>query len=58
MTGWGEPREPANEAIVRACLAFSILSADLVLQWQGLGCSRPVLPGSEHYLAESEARGF
>jgi hypothetical protein len=35
----------ANETIVWACLAFSILSADLVLQFQSQqsGCSRPVL---------------
>ena len=32
----------ANETIVWACLAFSILSADLVLQWQELGSSSPV----------------
>jgi uncharacterized membrane protein len=33
----------ANETIVWACLAFSILSADLVLQWQELGRQRSVL---------------
>lgn len=32
----------ANETIVWVCLAFSILCADLVLQWQKLGRSRPV----------------
>jgi uncharacterized membrane protein len=32
----------ANETIVWACLAFSILSADLVLQWQQLGPSPSV----------------
>lgn len=30
----------ANEIIVWVCLAFSILAADLVLQWQKLGRSR------------------
>ena len=33
----------ANETIVWACLAFSILSADLVIQWQQLGPSPSVL---------------
>ena len=33
----------ANETIVWACLAFSILSADLVLQWQQLGSSPSVV---------------
>ncbi len=33
----------ANETIVWACLAFSILSADLVLQWQQLRSSPPVV---------------
>jgi uncharacterized membrane protein len=32
----------ANETIVWACLAFSILSADLVLAWQELGRQRSV----------------
>ena len=34
----------ANETIVWACLAFSILSADLMLQWQQLGTSPSVFP--------------
>jgi uncharacterized membrane protein len=33
----------ANETIVWACLAFSMLVADLVLQWQELGRQRSVL---------------
>jgi uncharacterized membrane protein YozB (DUF420 family) len=44
VTGWENLGEHANETIVWACLAFSILSADLALQWQGPGRSRPVLP--------------
>ncbi|MGA8340376.1 MAG: DUF2306 domain-containing protein [Candidatus Sulfotelmatobacter sp.] len=32
--GWEDLDVHANETIVWACLAFSILSADLVLQWQ------------------------
>ena len=40
VSGWENLDVHANETIVWACLAFSILSADLVLQWQQLG-SRP-----------------
>jgi hypothetical protein len=43
MTGWEDLGVRANETIVWACLAFSILSADLVLQWQELGRSRSVV---------------
>ena len=39
VTGWENLGDHANETIVWACLAFSILSADLVLQWQQLGPS-------------------
>jgi len=39
VTGWETLDVHANETIVWACLAFSILSADLVLQWQQLGRS-------------------
>jgi uncharacterized membrane protein len=34
LTGWDNFDIHATETIVWACLAFSILSADLVLQWQ------------------------
>ena len=34
VTGWENLDIHASETIVWACLAFSILSADLVLQWQ------------------------
>jgi uncharacterized membrane protein len=37
VTGWENLGTPANETIVWACLAFSILSADLALQWQQPG---------------------
>jgi len=37
LGGWENLDVHANETIVWACLAFSILSADLVLQWQKLG---------------------
>ena len=43
VTGWENLGTQASETIVWVCLAFSILSADLVLQWQRFGCSRPVL---------------
>ena len=36
VTGWENLGEHANETIVWICLAFSILWADLVLQWQEL----------------------
>jgi uncharacterized membrane protein len=40
--GWENLDVHANETIVWACLAFSILSADLALQWQQLGQSSSV----------------
>jgi uncharacterized membrane protein len=43
VSGWENLDVHANETIVWACLAFSILSADLVLQWQEAGRSRPLL---------------
>jgi uncharacterized membrane protein len=43
VTGWENLDVHTNETIVWACLAFSILSADLVLQWQELGRERSVL---------------
>jgi uncharacterized membrane protein YozB (DUF420 family) len=36
VTGWENLGTQASETIVWACLAFSILAADLVLQWQPL----------------------
>jgi uncharacterized membrane protein len=41
--GWENLDVHANETIVWGCLAFSILSADLVLQWQKLGRSPSVV---------------
>ena len=41
--GWENLDVHANETIVWACLAFSILSADLVLQWQQLRPSPSVV---------------
>jgi uncharacterized membrane protein len=43
LGGWDNLDFHANETIVWACLAFSILSADLVLQWQDSGRARSVL---------------
>ena len=40
VTGWENLDVHANETILWVCLAFSILSADLVLQWQELGRQR------------------
>jgi uncharacterized membrane protein len=43
VTGWEDLGVHASETIVWACLAFSILSADLVLQWQELGRARSAM---------------
>ena len=43
VTGLENLNVHANETIVWACLAFSILSADLVLQWQQLRSSPPAV---------------
>ncbi len=43
VAGWESLDAHVNETIVWACLAFSILSADLVLQWQELARQRSVL---------------
>jgi len=43
VTGWENLDVHVSETIVWACLAFSILSADLVLQWQQLGLSSSVV---------------
>ncbi len=57
LGGWENLDAHANETIVWCCLAFSILSADLVLQWQQPGRSRPLfledesLSGVQHFSA-------
>jgi uncharacterized membrane protein len=43
VTGWENLGVHANETIVWVCLAFSILSADLVLLWQELPRKRSAL---------------
>jgi hypothetical protein len=50
--GWENLDVHVNETIVWACLAFSILSADLVLQWQQLGRSLSAL--QRHSSASAE----
>jgi uncharacterized membrane protein len=42
VTGWENLGIAATETIVWCCLAFSILSADIVLQWQELYRARPI----------------
>ena len=44
VTGWENLGDRVSETIVWVCLAFSILAADFVLQWQKLGRSRATLP--------------
>jgi uncharacterized membrane protein len=44
VTGWENLGSHADEAIVWACLAFSVVSADLVLQLQELGRSHALHP--------------
>ncbi len=41
VTGWEKLGSPAIETIVWSCLAFSILAADIVLQWQDLRRTAP-----------------
>ena len=41
VTGWDNLGIPAIETIVWSCLAFSILAADIALQWQDFRASRP-----------------
>lgn len=43
LGGWGDLDVHANETIVWFCLAFSIFSADFVLQWQELRRQRSML---------------
>ena len=42
VTGWEKLGLAATETIVWSCLAFSILLADIVLQWQERRRTRPV----------------
>ena len=42
ITGWERLGIAATETVVWGCLGFSILLADLVLQWQELHRTRPI----------------
>jgi uncharacterized membrane protein YozB (DUF420 family) len=44
VTGWEDLGSRVTETVVWACVAFSILAADIVLQWQDLRSARPRLP--------------
>lgn len=47
LTGWDQLGPRVTETIVWSCLAFAVLSADIVLQWQELRGSRRVLPKAQ-----------
>jgi len=55
--GWENLDVHANETIVWACLAFSILSADLVLQWQQLGRQRAVSNHADQFPSKPREGG-
>ncbi|MGC2195902.1 MAG: DUF2306 domain-containing protein [Terriglobales bacterium] len=44
VTGWDTLGSRTIETIVWSCLAFAVLAADIVLQWQDLHRTRPVTP--------------
>jgi uncharacterized membrane protein len=43
LTGWEKLGPAAVETVVWGCLAFSVLLGDIVIQWQELRRSRPVI---------------
>jgi uncharacterized membrane protein len=47
VMGWDQLGPRVIETIVWSCLAFAVLSADIVLQWQELRGSRRVLPKAQ-----------
>jgi uncharacterized membrane protein len=47
ITGWDALGDAANETIVWACVALSLLFADIVLQWQDLRRAKPVAAGAQ-----------
>ena len=47
LTGWDALGDAANETIVWACVALSLLFADIVLQWQDLRRAKPVAAGAQ-----------
>jgi len=46
VTAWENLSQSVNETIVWMCVAFSLLFADIVLQWQELFRPRPVAAGT------------
>jgi uncharacterized membrane protein len=42
LAGWEKLGDSVAETVVWMCVAFSLLFADFVLQWQDIGRSRPV----------------
>jgi uncharacterized membrane protein len=57
ITGWDMLGPRAIETIVWVCLAFSILSADIVLQWHDLRSSRPAPSKSRMPVPEAVTAG-
>lgn len=47
VTGWENLGGNVTETVVWGCLAFSLLLADIALQWQELRRSRPALPKAQ-----------
>jgi uncharacterized membrane protein len=54
LGGWDDLDVHANETIVWVCLAFAILSADLVLHWQQLGRATSVAAINKELEFQSE----
>jgi uncharacterized membrane protein len=42
ITGWHSATGSSDETVVWMCVAFSLLFADVVLQWQDLSAKRPI----------------
>ena len=47
VTGWENLPSRVTETVVWACVAFSIVAADIVLQWQDLRRAKPVAAGAQ-----------
>jgi len=58
VTGWDNLDIRATETIVWVCLAFSILAADLVLQWQQPGRQAGLHPGDQFSIEASGSGGL
>jgi uncharacterized membrane protein len=55
LTGWESLGESVSETVVWACVAFSLLFADIVLQWQELRRAKPVTVRSQPAISAHEA---